>query len=232
MSTTTMATPIEVMPGTIAFYADIGCPWAHLAHHRLVAARHRLGLTESVGIDIRPFPLELVNDMATPKLILDAEVPVAGGAEPAAGWQMWQARAHDYPVTTILAMEAVEVAKDQGLEASATFDRALRRALFGQSRNISMRHEVLAVAEACGLDVDAIRAGLVSGRARAYIEEQVPLCRGEAVQGSPTLFFPDGTSVHNPGITMRWHDAQGVGFPVIDRDDPSVYADLLHRALS
>ncbi|KIH97657.1 hypothetical protein LP52_17630 [Streptomonospora alba] len=224
-------TAIEVAPGTIAVYADIGCPWAHVAHYRLFAARCSLGLSEQVRFDIRPFPLELINDMATPKLILDAEIPVAGGLEPAAGWQVWQAPPHDYPVTTVLAMEAVEIAKEQGLEVSATFDRALRRALFGQSRNISMRHEVLAVAESCGLDAAAIREGLVAGRARAYIEEQVSLCSGDTVQGSPTLFFPDGTWVHNPGIQLSWEGAEGVGFPVVERDDPSVYADLLRRAL-
>ncbi|MBE3001700.1 DsbA family protein [Nocardiopsis sp. HNM0947] len=223
--------PIDVTPGTVVLYADIGCPWAHVAHHRLFTTRRRLGLQEDVRIDVRPFPLELINDMATPKLILDAELPVAGGLEPAAGWQVWQAPAHDYPVTTVLAMEAVEVAKDQGLEASAALDRGLRRALFGQSRNVSMRHEVLAVADSCGLDVEAVRKGLASGRARAYIEEQVPLCRGSTVQGSPTLFFPDGTWVHNPGVRLRWEGAEGVGFPVVERDDPGVYDDLVRRAL-
>lgn len=192
--------PVDVAPGTIVMYGDLGCPWAHVALHRLYAARHRLGMQETVRFDIRPFPLELINDMATPKLILDAETPVAGGTEPEAGWQMWQGPAHDYPVTTVPAMEAVEVAKAQGLEASSGFDRALRRAFFGESRNIAMRHEVLAVAGSCELDVDAVRYGLVHGTARPYIEEQVPLCRGEAVQGSPTLFFPDGgPPVHNPG---------------------------------
>ncbi|MBB4930552.1 putative DsbA family dithiol-disulfide isomerase [Lipingzhangella halophila] len=224
-------TAIEVAAGTIVLYADIGCPWAHMAHYRLVTTRSRLGLEEKVRFDVRPFPLELINDMATPKLILDAEVPVVGGLEPGAGWQVWQAPAHDYPVTTLPAMEAVEVAKEQGLEAGAAFDRALRRALFGQSRNISMRHEILAVAEECGLDAEAIRDGLVAGRTRAYIEQQVPLCRGETVQGSPTLFFPDGSRVHNPGIRVRWEGAEGVGFPVVERDDPGVYEELLRRAL-
>lgn len=224
-------TAIEVPPATIVVYGDIGCPWAHVAHHRLFAARCRLGLTEQIRFDVRPFPLELINEMATPKLILDAEIPVAGGLEPAAGWQVWQAPAHDYPVTTLLAMEAVEVSKQQGLEASVRFDRALRRALFGESRNISMRHEVLAVAQSCDLDTAAIRDGLVSGWARGYIEEQVPLCSGDTVKGSPTLFFPDGTWVHNPGIQLTWEGAEGVGFPVVERDDPSVYGDLLRRAL-
>lgn len=223
--------PVPVAPGTIVMYGDLGCPWAHIALHRLHATRHRLGMRDLVRFDIRPFPLELINDMATPKLILDAEIPAAGGVEPEAGWQVWQGPDYNYPVTTVPAMEAVEVAKAQGLEASSNLDRALRRAFFGKSRNIAMRHEILAVAEFCGLDVEAIRNGLVHGTARPYIEEQVPLCRGETVQGSPTLFFPDGgPPVHNPGIELHWEGEPGSGFPVIDRNTPEVYESLLPRA--
>ncbi|MBM7773196.1 putative DsbA family dithiol-disulfide isomerase [Actinokineospora baliensis] len=227
-----MDTPaIEVAPGTIVFYADLGCPWAHIAAYRLHTTRQRLGLTERVRFDVRAFPLELINDMATPKLILDAEIPVAGALAPQARWQVWQAPAHEYPVTTVLAMEAVEVAKKQGLAASEALDLALRVALFGQSRNISMRHVVLAVAAEAGLDAEAIKAGLVDGSARAEIERQVPLCAGDTVQGSPTLFLPDGSAHHNPGIALRWEGEWGIGFPVIERDDPTVYEDLLRRAI-
>ncbi|SER10282.1 DsbA family oxidoreductase [Actinokineospora terrae] len=222
---------IDVAPGTIVFYADIGCPWAHIAAYRLHTTRERLGLTERVRFDVRAFPLELINDMATPKLILDAEIPVAGGLAPEAGWQVWQGPTHEYPVTTVLAMEAVEVAKKQGLEASERLDRALRLALFGQSRNISMRHVVLQIAGEAGVDVEAVKAGLVEGWARAEIERQVPLCAGDTVQGSPTLFLPDGSAHHNPGVRLHWEGEWGIGFPVIDQDEPAVYEDLLRRAL-
>ncbi|GCD97029.1 DsbA family oxidoreductase [Embleya hyalina] len=231
MDTPILTPAIEVPPGTIVCFADIGCPWAHVAVHRLHTTRARLGLRERVRFDIRAFPLELINDMATPKLILDAEIPVAGALAPEAGWQVWQAPAHEYPVTTLMAMEAVEIAKRQGSAASEALDRALRVALFGHSRNISMRHEVLRVAADCeDVDADAIRAGLVEGSARAEIERQIPLCAGDTVQGSPTLFLPDGSAHHNPGIDLRWEGAWGVGFPVVERDEPHVYEDLLHRA--
>ncbi|MBA3629110.1 MAG: hypothetical protein H0W55_05445 [Actinobacteria bacterium] len=35
---------IDVVPGTIVVFADIGCPWAHLAIFRLHTWRDRLGL--------------------------------------------------------------------------------------------------------------------------------------------------------------------------------------------
>ena len=64
--------PITVDAGTIAVYADITCPWAHVCVHRLHETRSRLGLEDRVTIDPRAFPLELINDAPTPKKILDA----------------------------------------------------------------------------------------------------------------------------------------------------------------
>jgi hypothetical protein len=49
------------------------------------------------------------------------------------------------------------------------------------------------------------------------------------VQGSPHVFVA-GADAANPGIEMHWHKEHGTGFPVIDKDDPSVYEDLLTRA--
>lgn len=181
--------------------------------------------------DVRAFPLELINDMATPKPILDAEIPVVGGLAPAAGWQVWQRPAHEWPVTTLPALEAVEAAKEQGLRASESLDRALRQALFGHSRTISMRHEILGIAADCdGVDPDALKDALVHGRARPAIEEQLAVSLTDAVEGSPHLFLADGTDIHNPGVQRHWEGREGVGFPVVDKDEPAIYQDLLRRA--
>ena len=51
------------------------------------------------------------------------------------------------------------------------------------------------------------------------------------MKGSPHVFCPDGTDVHNPGITMTWTKDPGRGFPVIEKDDPTVYDELLRRAV-
>ncbi|CAM5517109.1 DsbA family oxidoreductase [Streptomyces griseus] len=223
---------IDVAPGTLVVFADIGCPWAHLALYRLHTTRTALGLDDRVRFDIRAFPLELINEMSTPKTILDAETPVVGALEPAAGWQMWQRPDHTYPVSTLPAMEAVETAKEQGLAASETLDLALRVALFGQSRTITMRHEILAVARACaGVDAEELKRALVRGRARAVIEEQLAVSLGDAVQGSPHVFAPGGLDAHNPGVERHWLGPMGAGFPVVDRDEPGpVYEALLKRA--
>src|SRR3954462_12903607 len=109
---------MDVSAGEIVVYADSGCPWAHVAVTRLHAARERLGLDDDVRFDHRAFPLELANARPTPWNVLNAEVPVTAAAEPDAGWKMWQGPPWDWPVSTLLALEAVQAAKEQSLRAS------------------------------------------------------------------------------------------------------------------
>ena len=221
----------EVPPGRIVVFADIGCPWAHVAVHRLHETRARLGLEDDVVFDMHAFPLEVINGQPTPKRILDAEIPVAGALEPDAGWQMWQRPEHEYPVTMLPALEAVHAAKERGARVAERLDRALRRGFFGQSRNVSMRHEILEVARTVeSLDAVALAAALDDGRARAALAEDRAVAEGDEVQGSPHLFLPGGEDVHNPGIAMHWEGEHGEGFPVVDRDDPTIYERLLRAA--
>ena len=222
---------IQVDPGTIVVYADLGCPWAHLAVHRLHGARSDLGLEERVLFDIRPFPLELFNEQPTPKLILDAETVAVGTVDPSAGWQVWQGDAHGYPVTTLPPMEAVEAAKEQGLRASEELDRALRAAFFGRSECISLRHVIRDVAAGCThVDADKLLDALDDGRARPAIFEHARVASSDEVKGSPHVFLADGTEAHNPGIEMHWEGDHGRGFPVIDSFRPETYEELLRRA--
>jgi len=222
---------MDVDPRTIVIYSDIGCPWATLAVHRLHATRARLGLNDVVAFDHRVFALEEHNDRPTPKRVLDAEIPVVGGLEPDLGMRLWKGDASTWPVTTLLALEAVQAAKAQGLAASAALDLALRRAFFCDSRCISLRSVVLDVAAAsAAVDIDALRDALDDGRARRAVIEQSEGAEEAGVNGSPHLFLPDGSDAFNPGIEMHWQGEHGTGFPVIDGDDPKVYEDLLERA--
>ena len=221
---------LDAAPGTLAVYSDLGCPWSHLAVHRLHVARRRLGLEDAVTFDHRAFPLEVFNERPTPWRIVSAEVPVVGGLDSDAGWEVWQAEPFAWPVTTLLALEAVQAAKEQSLQASEQLDRALRVAFFGQSRCIALRHVILEVAGETGLDVPALRDALDDGRARRSVFEQQQAASGDEVKGSPHVFLPDGSDVHNPGIQMEWAGDHGRGFPVVSKDDPAVYEDLVRRA--
>ena len=227
----TLRPVFEIPPGRIVVFADIGCPWAHVAVHRLHETRARLGLDDRVVFDVHAFPLELVNGQPTPKKTLDAEIPVTGALEPDAGWQMWQRPEYEYPVTMLPALEAVHAAKEQELKVAEGLDRALRRGFFGASRSVSMRHEILEIAATVpGLDTDALAAALDDGRARSALAADHRVAEGDEVDGSPHVFLPGGEGVHNPGIEMHWEGKHGEGFPVVDKDDPGIYERLLAAA--
>ena len=180
-----------------------------------------------VPLDHRAFPLELLNERPTPKLVLDAEVPVVGTLAPSFGFRVWSAPAHEWPVTTLPATVTVQAAKAQSLALSTALDLALRRAFFADSRCVSMRHVVLDVAASvAGLDVAAL--DLAAGE-RAVLDD-LEVARTDEVQGSPHLFV-HGDGVHNPGIQLHWEGRAGEGgYPVVDVDDPSVYDSLVSAA--
>lgn len=221
-------------PGTVVLWGDIACPWASLAVHRLLKARARLGLDDRVRIDHRAFALELVNSRSTPKRTVEAEVAAIGAHEPTLEWQSWQGRDDEYPSTVLIALAAVQAAKSDavgGLAASEQLDHALRCAWYVDSRPISLWSEVIDVARTCSaVDQDALIDEMRSGRGLAAVLDQVAAHEKAEVDGSPHLFLPDGTDVHNPGLTIAWTKDKGRGFPVIHRDDSAVYDDLLRRA--
>lgn len=222
---------MDVRPCTLVVWGDVTCPWATLAVHRLHEARSRLGLDADVRLDLRAFPLELFNGAPTPRKLVDAEIGAVGALAPDFGWQIWQAEPSDYPSTVLLALEAVQAAKTRSLVASEQLDLALRHAFFSRSRHVGMRDVILDAATRCP-DVDAVElaAMLDDGSARHAVMEQYEIAQGDEVKGSPHVFLPDGSSMHNPGIEMHWEGEKPAGFPVIDADDPSVYDDLVQGA--
>lgn len=222
---------MEVAPGTIVVYADIACPWAHVAIYRLHQARRQTGLEGRITFDLHAFPLELVNRRPTPKTTLDAEIPVAGALAPDAGWQMWQRREFQYPVTTLLALEAVYAAKEQSPVASEQLDHELRVAFFGRSRTICLRHEILEAAALCdAVDVAALADSLDSGACRSRVMQDLAVAESDEVAGSPHVFLADGTNEHNPGTKIEWKGSHGRGFPVVVEDRPERYLELLDAA--
>ncbi|MEU5197785.1 hypothetical protein AB0G86_27715 [Streptomyces scabiei] len=222
---------ISVLPGTVAVYADLACPWAHVAVQRLWRVRAELDLAGTVRFDHRAVLLEVVNRGTLPKPVIDAEISVAAEMEPDAGWRLWTEPDWRWPVSRLLAAEAVQAAKEQGAAASEALDRALRRAFFADSACITMRHVVLDVAGSVPeVDAAALGEALDTGRARAATLAQVAdFAPGGAVT-SPHLFTADGGSWPNPGVDYRWAGAPGDSAVVLKSDDPSVYHRILTAA--
>ncbi len=222
----------NVAPGTLVLYGDLVCPWATLAVERFWQARERL--EADVLLDVRCFPLEIINAAPTRKRHLDRELGAIAAAEPALGWLPWHAEESTWPGTVLLALEAVQAAKDPavgGLPASGELDRALRRAMYVDSRPIDLHTEIVAIARECAsVDAEALEAALVRGVARESVFEQERDRERYGVKGSPHVFLPDGTDVHNPGIELGSTAGNGKGWITVASDDASVWHDLVRRA--
>lgn len=221
---------MAVRPGTVVVFTDVVCGWSTVALHRFYRARERLGLTDAVSVDHQLFLLEDVNKFPIPKRYLDAEIPVIGALAPDFGWKPWQGDSSTWPITSLLANEAVHAAKHQSARAAEDLDMALRRAFFTDSRPIALLHEIVDVAGGCpSVDADALRDELDQGSARAEMMRGYRR-NAEGVQGSPHFFLADGFDVHNPGIELRWEGDPGAGFPVVESDNPAAMEKLVQQA--
>ena len=223
---------MQLAPGTIQVWSDLGCPWSHAVVWRLHDARRRLGLEGRVAFDHHAFPLELFNSEPTPRWHIDVEAPVVQQIAPRAGWQPWSAQDSSWPVTLLPPMEAVQAAKLQSLAAAEELDRGLRRALYGESRCISLRHVILEVAnETDGVDAVALAEALDDGRARSALMADWAIAQTDEVRGSAHVFAPDGSNDQNPGIEIGWEDdGSQYGRYWIERDDPGAIDRLVQRA--
>ena len=182
-------------------------------------------------LDHHTFALELFNGPHS-RPGTDSEAVGLGQLEPEAGFRLWTKPDWTYPSTVLLAAEAVHAAKEQGLRQSEDLDHALRRAFWLESRSIGHRQVILEVAaEVDTVDSVALGAALDDGRARSAVMADHAVAVTDAVQGSPHLFLPDGSGVHNPGITVHWVGPWASGYPVAQDNDPG-WADRLLKQVA
>ncbi|MEB8336520.1 DsbA family oxidoreductase [Streptomyces endophyticus] len=218
-------------PGTVTVFSDIWCSFAHAGLYRLHRTRERLGLADRVLIDHRAFPLEMFNGGPSPRRGTDSEVGGIARIEPDAGWQMWRAEDWRFPSTSLFALEAVQLAKEQGLRASERLDLALRRAFWAHSRPVGSRSEVIAIArETSGVSEELIEQGLDDGRARRLVTLDFECARRHEVRCSPHAFVSGGAEWANPGIEATWHGSYGTGFPEVTGDEPDAWEAVLRAA--
>jgi predicted DsbA family dithiol-disulfide isomerase len=85
------------------------------------------------------------------------------------------------------AHEATEFAKEQG--AADSFSRAVFTAYWEEEENIGEIDTLCRLAQECGLDGQALRQALASGRYTQRVEEQMEWARREDIGGVPTFIF-------------------------------------------
>lgn len=210
---------------TVTVYSDLHCPWAAVTVHRLRAARDRHDL--DVVFDQRAWPLEWVNQQGAPRQIVEPETAVLAGVEPELFSKF---RGDTWPSTFLPAFELVAAARRAlGPRAAEDVDYALRLAFFRDSRDVALRHELRAAAEAAGVDAERVMAVWHSEPVRADVVADYERSKQLPMQGSPQVFWPDGTTSHNPGMTdHRWVR----GIPRVGVTDPAEPQRLLLAAVA
>jgi predicted DsbA family dithiol-disulfide isomerase len=187
---------------TVDIWSDIHCPWALIAIHRLRAARTRHGL--DVVFAPRAWPLEWVNDRGTPRTIVTTETAALAGHEP----ELFNAYRNDsWPSTFLPAFELVAATRRiHGARAAEDVDYALRLAFFRDSVDVSIQaglRQALAAAAADNADIvpAAVLELWTHANPRADIAHDFAESKKLPIQGSPQIFWPDGSTTHNPGMT-------------------------------
>lgn len=211
--------------GIVHVWSDIHCPWAFVAVHRLRVARtkHRL----DVVFTPRAWPLEWVNGRGTPRDIVTTETAALAGHEP----ELFNAyTAESWPSTFLPAFELVAAANVvHGSRAAEDVDYALRLAFFRDSVDVSVKAGLAqALTIACGLNSavrpEQVMEAWLHTNVREHVLADFTISETLPIQGSPQVFWPDGTTTHNPGMTD--HEWRG-GLVRIGRTDPGEPERLL-----
>lgn len=165
---------------------------------------HRLrAAREARGFDVRfdprPWPLELVNR----------------------------------PSTFLPASELVAAARRlYGVPGAEEVDWALRRAFFRHGVDVSvaagLARALELVSPTPGFDAEEVLRVWRSEPVRADVFADYERSAQLPIQGSPQVFWPDGSTVHNPGLTEHtWVR----GIPRVHVDDRQLPGRLLAQAL-
>jgi len=207
---------------TIEFWSDIQCPWSYVVSLRLRRALH--ASPRPLRVLWRYWPLELVNQRATPRWLLEAERAILARCEPDA-FAPW--RRDDYPSTFLPAMALAAAARQQDPDFADTVDRAVREAFFLDQCNVAVLPELLLTLERKGIVTDRLQDAFWSGRGWRELWNDWQESHSRAIQGSPHLFLVElGKNVHSPGLQ---EGTTPHGLPLVLQDDPAFVEEWLDQ---
>ena len=179
----------------LEIFADVSCPFTHVALRRLIDRRRSLGRDEP-RLQVRAWPLELVNGSPTERELVAEEVDALRlqvapelfrGFDPSA-----------FPDTSLPALRLVAAAYRCDLITGEAVSLELRSALFEQGRNIADEAVLVSVARRHDVgwpderDLQAPVDDWNAGRARGVV-------------GSPH-FFVGGESMFCPTLDIARDD--------------------------
>jgi predicted DsbA family dithiol-disulfide isomerase len=191
---------IVTSPIKIDIWSDIACPWCYIGKRHLEAGIAALG-EDAPDVDIEYHSYELAPD--TPVDFEGSEVDFLAGHK---GIPVEQARMmidrvtgvaasagldYDYDALrhtkTLKAHELLHFAKAHGRQLELS--ERLFRAYFTEGRHVGRVEELVALATEVGLDADAARAALESGRYGAAVRADHAQAGAYGIQGVPFFVF-------------------------------------------
>lgn len=197
-------------------FADVACPFAHVALRRLRLARAARG--SDAELVVRAWPLELVNGRPLDPQHVAREIADLRAQIVPDLFLAFDAGA--FPETSIPAFGLARAAYDRDVGLGEQVSIAVRDALFEDGRPIG-DHQVLAqLAARYGLDVPD------PDRAREVVAADWDEGRRRGVEGSPHFFVGD-ESEFCPALRIEKRDGDHLH---IERDDARLHA-FLDRAL-
>jgi predicted DsbA family dithiol-disulfide isomerase len=168
---------------------------------------------DKLQIAWRALSLEHVNNAPSNILGLLYEGGILKMAEPKLTVKEWAHNEVIPPTTFLPAFEALACAQAQGHDAAFEMSWELRHAVYAESRNISMRHEIFAIAESVAkktkMDVKKFKQDWDAGKYKGIIiAESSKGWREIKVEGSATIVLPDKSQFSNPAIGEFEFDEQ------------------------
>lgn len=213
-------------PGTVVdIWSDIHCPWALVCLHRLRRAREELGLSQVV-FNPRPWPLEWVNERGTPHDIVATEAIVLAAEEPALFTAYENA---SWPSTFLPAFELVAAAhRVGGSRLAEEVDYALRVAFFRDQVDVSIAAGLRRALHLVDgpVAIETVMRTWYAERVRSDVLADYEISNTLPIQGSPQVFWPNGETHHNPGLSDHVWDR---GIPRIASSQPLEPAALLAK---
>ncbi|MCP2368920.1 putative DsbA family dithiol-disulfide isomerase [Agromyces flavus] len=190
-----MTSPIK-----IDIWSDIACPWCYIGKRHLEGGIAALG-DDAPEVEIEYHSFELAPD--TPVDFEGSEVDFLAGHKglPVAQVEQMLERVRgiaaaaglDYDfdalqhTKTLKAHELLHFAKEQGRQLELS--ERLFRAYFTEGRHVGRVDELVELAAEVGLDADAARAALESGRYGADVQADIAQAGAYGIQGVPFFVF-------------------------------------------
>jgi len=191
---------IVTSPIKIDIWSDIACPWCYIGKRHLEGGLAALG-DDAPEVEIEYHSFELAPD--TPLDFEGSEVDFLAGHK---GIPVEQARMmidrvtgvaaqagldYDYDALqhtkTLKAHELLHFAKEQGKQLELS--ERLFRAYFTEGRHVGRTDELVGLAAEVGLDADAAREALESGRYGAAVQADIAQAGAYGIRGVPFFVF-------------------------------------------